>query len=203
MGCAYESSSNCGCNSCGSGVVHAFRINDCSLNACGDRRLAETTDLEEQTTQTAQWGRRRRRFFDSRRRRRRFFDYRRRRRRFFDYPRRRRRRTSYPTPYPTTAFPTAFPTAYPTAYPTAHPTGLMGHNTCKKTTCEYKNGITYVTTFKAHSLKNNSENNWHCEKPQNGRACRCVCHKSLQCSIRHYPKKSDNYKAKSFLRKHC
>merc|ERR1711865_761853 len=177
--CAHESSSNCGCNSCGAGVVNAFRI-------------TETTDLEEQTTQTAQWGRRRRRFFDSRRRRRRFFDY-----------RRRRRRTSYPTPYPTTAFPTAFPTAYPTAYPTAHPTGLMGHNTCKKTTCEYKNGITYVTTFKAHSLKNNSENNWHCEKPQNGRACRCVCHKSLQCSIRHYPKKSDNYKAKSFLRKHC
>merc|ERR1711865_274816 len=191
MGCAYESSSNCGCNSCGSGVVHAFRINDCSLNACGDRRLSETTDLEEQTQETAQWGRRRRRFFDSRRRRRRFFDYRRRRRRFFDYRRRRRRffdnrrrrrRTAYPTPYPT---------------------GLMGHNTCKKTTCEYKNGITYVTTFKAHSLKNNSENNWHCEKPQNGRACRCVCHKSLQCSIRHYPKKSDNYKAKSFLRKHC
>merc|ERR1712028_17407 len=121
--CAYESSSNCGCNSCGAGVVNAFRINDCSLNACGDRRLTETWDLEEQTTQTAQWGRRRRRFFDSRRRRRRFFDYRRRRRRFFDNRRRRRR------------------TTYPTAYPTAHPTGLMGHNTCKKTTCEYKNGI--------------------------------------------------------------
>ena len=51
--CAYESSSNCGCNSCGSGVVNAFRINDCSLNACGDRRLAETTDLEEATQQTA------------------------------------------------------------------------------------------------------------------------------------------------------
>merc|ERR1719162_311551 len=73
---------------CGSGVVNAFRINDCSLNACGDRRLAETTDLEEQTQETAQWGRRRRRFFDSRRRRRRFFDN-----------RRRRRRTSYPTPF--------------------------------------------------------------------------------------------------------
>merc|ERR1740127_403137 len=77
------------CNSC-TVAANFFRILDCSLNACGDRRLVETTDLEEAAPATAQWGRRRRRFFDYRRRRRRFFDY-----------RRRRRRTPYPTPFPT------------------------------------------------------------------------------------------------------
>merc|ERR1719424_2060377 len=116
--CAYEATSNCGCDahagdaSCDLATVNSFRAG-CGQNFCGDRRLAET-DLEESTTQTASWGRRRRRFFDARRRRRRFFDARRR-RRFFD-ARRRRRRTSYPTPYPT-----AKPTTFPTAYPTAHP----------------------------------------------------------------------------------
>merc|ERR550514_2028858 len=81
---------NCGCNTA-SCNANSFRINDCSLGACPGRRLvAETTDLEEAAPATAQWGRRRRRFFDARRRRRRFFDY-----------RRRRRRTNYPTPFPT------------------------------------------------------------------------------------------------------
>merc|ERR1712093_99725 len=78
--CAYETSTSCGCNSC-TVAANSFRILDCSLNACGDRRLAETTDLEEAAPATAQWGRRRRR-------------------RFFDC-RRRRRRTPYPTPFPT------------------------------------------------------------------------------------------------------
>merc|ERR1712230_242939 len=85
--CTYESSTSCGCNSC-TEAANSFRILDCSLNACGDRRLAETTDLEEAAPATAQWGRRRRRFFDYRRR---------------------RRRTNYPTP---------FPTPYPTPAPT-------------------------------------------------------------------------------------
>merc|ERR1719345_455632 len=116
--CAYEASSNCGCNahagdaSCDLTTVNSFRAG-CGQNLCGDRRLAET-DLEESTTETASWGRRRRRFFDARRRRRRFFD-----------ARRRRRRTSYPTPYPT-----AYPTAYPTSSPTPSPTGILSHNTC-------------------------------------------------------------------------
>merc|ERR1712226_1842446 len=125
--CAYETSTSCGCNSC-TVAANSFRILDCSLNACGDRRLAEVTDLEEAAPATAQWGRRRRRFFDARRRRRRFFDNRRRRRRFFDY-RRRRRRTAYPTPFPTrfptrqpSAFPTTFPTHFPTRYPSTYPT---------------------------------------------------------------------------------
>merc|ERR550537_2032150 len=130
--CAYETSTSCGCNSC-TVAANSFRILDCSLNACGDRRLAEVTDLEEAAPATAQWGRRRRRFFDSRRRRRRFFDYRRRRRRFFDNRRRRRRffdyrrrrrRTAYSTPFPTphpTNYPTAYPTPFPTPYPTPHP----------------------------------------------------------------------------------
>merc|ERR1719331_2626662 len=71
--CAYEAATSCGCNNAACNA-NSFRINDCSLNACGDRRLVETTDLEEAGQQTAQWGRRRRRFFDARRRRRRFFD---------------------------------------------------------------------------------------------------------------------------------
>merc|ERR1719498_1604743 len=112
--CTYEASTSCGCNSC-TEAANSFRILDCSLNACGDRRLVETTDLEEASAQTPQWGRRRRRFFDNRRRRRRFFDNRRRRRRFFDN-RRRRRRTNYPTPFPT-RFPTRFPTPFPTPFP--------------------------------------------------------------------------------------
>merc|ERR1719161_3481898 len=119
---AGPSSTSCGCNSC-TEAANSFRILDCSLNACGDRRLAETTDLEEAAPATAQWGRRRRRFFDYRRRRRRFFDY-----------RRRRRRTPYPTP---------FPTPYPTPY-----------------------------------------ENFHCEKVGSG--CRCACHKTLKCALRHH-----------------
>merc|ERR1712224_78981 len=113
--CAYETSTSCGCNSC-TVAANSFRILDCSMGACGDRRLAETTDLEEAAPATAQWGRRRRRFFDYRRRRRRFFDY-----------RRRRRRTPYPTPFPTPS-----------------PTGILGHKTCKHTYCTYKNGVTDI-----------------------------------------------------------
>merc|ERR1712232_706619 len=79
-------------------------------------------DLEEAAPATAQWGRRRRRFFDYRRRRRRFFDY-----------RRRRRRTNYPTPFPT-------------PYPTPAPTGVLGHHTCKKTKCVYSAGQTEIFT---------------------------------------------------------
>merc|ERR1711918_235362 len=56
--CTYETSTSCGCNSC-TVAANSFRILDCSLNACGDRRLAETTDLEEAAPATAQWGRRR------------------------------------------------------------------------------------------------------------------------------------------------
>merc|ERR1712125_283270 len=119
--CTYETSTSCGCNSC-TVAANSFRILDCSLNACGDRRLAETTDLEEAAPATAQWGRRRRRFFDYRRRRRRFFDY-----------RRRRRRTNYPTPFPT-------------PYPTPAPTGVLGHHTCKKTKCVYSSGQTEIFT---------------------------------------------------------
>merc|ERR1719327_1429559 len=106
--CAYETSTSCGCNSC-TVAANSFRVSDCSLTTCGDRRLAETTDLEEAAPATAQWGRRRRRFFDYRRRRRRFFDY-----------RRRRRRTPYPTPFPTPS-----------------PTGILAHKTCKHTYCTY------------------------------------------------------------------
>merc|ERR1719235_1766495 len=77
--CAYEASTSCGCNSCDLTSVNSFRVADCSLTTCGDRRLAETTDLEEAAPASAQWGRRRCRFFDYRR----------------------RRRTPYPTPFPT------------------------------------------------------------------------------------------------------
>lgn len=79
VGCAYESTTSCGCTTCDSSV-DSYRVG-CGLEVCS-RRLAETSDLEESTTQAAQWGRRRRRFFDVRRRRRRFFDIRRRRRRY-------------------------------------------------------------------------------------------------------------------------
>merc|ERR1719223_428339 len=113
MGCAYESTTSCGCTSCDNSV-DTYRVG-CGLDVCS-RRLTETSDLEEATPQSAQWGRRRRRFFDNRRRRRRFFDNRRRRRPFFDN-RRRRRRTAYPTPFPT-PFPTPYPSPCPTAYPT-------------------------------------------------------------------------------------
>merc|ERR1719331_2118323 len=119
--CAYEAATSCGCNNAACNA-NSFRINDCSLNACGDRRLAETTDLEEAAPATAQWGRRRRRFFDARRRRRRFFD-----------ARRRRRRTNYPTPFPT-------------PYPTPSPTGVLGHGNCAKTRCVYSNGQTEIFT---------------------------------------------------------
>merc|ERR1719223_2153054 len=86
MGCAYESTTACGCTSCDNSV-DTYRVG-CGLDVCS-RRLTETSDLEEATPQSAQWGRRRRRFFDNRRRRRRFFDN-----------RRRRRRTNYPAPPP-------------------------------------------------------------------------------------------------------
>ena len=153
--CAYEGTSNCGCNSCNTdGGVNAFRFG-CGLNACGDRRLTETTDLEEQTQETASWGRRRRRFFDARRRRRRFFDY-----------RRRRRRTSYPTPFPTPS-----------------PTGILGHKTCKSTTCTY----TLVNRKATTDIYSMGTEKFHCEKV--GRACRCVCGPSgraTRCALRHH-----------------
>merc|ERR1719172_543968 len=78
--CAYEASTSCGCTSCALASVNSFRVSDCSLTTCARRLVAETTDLEEAAPATAQWGRRRRRFFDYRRR---------------------RRRTPYPPPFPT------------------------------------------------------------------------------------------------------
>merc|ERR1712232_1025511 len=108
-------------------------------------------DLEEAAPATAQWGRRRRRFFDYRRRRRRFFDY-----------RRRRRRTNYPTPFPT---------------PSPAPTGVLGHHTCKKTKCVYSAGQTEIFTTTPYE-------NFHREKYGNG--CRCACHKTLKCALRHH-----------------
>merc|ERR1719504_218084 len=144
--CAFETSTSCGCTTC-TVAANSFRINDCSLNACGDRRLADepTTDLEEAAPATAQWGRRRRRFFDARRRRRRFFD-----------ARRRRRRTPYPTP---------------------SPTGVLGHGNCAKTRCVYSNGQTEIFTTTPYE-------NFHCEKLGNG--CKCACHKTLKCALRHH-----------------
>merc|ERR1711959_831993 len=121
--CAYEASTSCGCTSCDLASVNSFRVSDCSLTTCSRRLVAETTDLEEAAPATAQWGRRRRRFFDYRRRRRRFFDY-----------RRRRRRTNYPTPFPT-------------PYPTPAPTGVLGHHTCKYPPCRYVSGQTEIFTF--------------------------------------------------------
>merc|ERR1712072_1629491 len=87
----------------------------------------------------------------------------RRRRRFFDY-RRRRRRTNYPTPFPT-------------PYPTPAPTGVLGHHTCKKTKCVYSGGQTEIFTTTPYE-------NFHCEKYGNG--CRCACHKTLKCALRHH-----------------
>merc|ERR1712230_233891 len=134
--CAYETSTSCGCNSC-TVAANSFRILDCSLNACGDRRLAETTDLEEAAPATAQWGRRRRRFFDYRRRCRRFFDY-----------RRRRRRTPYPPPFPTPS-----------------PTGILAHKTCKHTYCTYKNGVTDIYSMgNNNGLATPGNEKFHCEK---------------------------------------
>jgi hypothetical protein len=89
--------------------------------------------------------------------------------------------TAYPTPVPTaspTAFPTPSPTPVPTASPTASPTGILSHNVCKATTCIYQNGRTHVSTLTSAGEK------WHCEKV--GDNCRCVCHSSLQCALRHH-----------------
>jgi hypothetical protein len=44
IGCAYESTANCGCSSCDSSV-DTYRVG-CGLAVCS-RRLTETTDLEE------------------------------------------------------------------------------------------------------------------------------------------------------------
>merc|ERR1719163_2220291 len=138
-----------GCNSC-TVAANSFRILDCSLNACGDRRLAETTDLEEAAPATAQWGRRRRRFFDARRR---------------------RRRTNYPTPFPT-------------PYPTPSPTGVLGHHTCKYTTCRYTGGQTEIFTFQGAGVGKAFKEDFHCEKFGSG--CRCACHNTLKCALRHH-----------------
>merc|ERR1711924_429841 len=96
-------------------------------------------------------------------RRRRFFDYRRRRRRFFDY--RRRRRTNYPTPFPT-------------PYPTPAPTGVLGHHTCKYTSCRYVSGQTEIFTFQGVGVGKAFKEDFHCEKFGSG--CRCACHKTLR-----------------------
>jgi len=85
--------------------------------------------------------------------------------------------TGFPTAAPT-AKPTAYPTTKPTAYPTPAPTGILSHATCKHTACTYTNGVTFVSTNKASGEK------WHCEKVGNN--CKCVCHASLSCNLRHH-----------------
>jgi len=85
--------------------------------------------------------------------------------------------SAFPTAFPT-AKPTAYPTTKPTAYPTPAPTGILAHNACKATICTYTNGRTFVST---NTLVNEK---WHCEKVGNG--CKCVCHSSLHCALRHH-----------------
>jgi len=68
--------------------------------------------------------------------------------------------------------------AKPTASPTTAPTGILGHATCKHTICTYTHGTTLVNTSRKFHDK------WHCEKVGNG--CKCVCHASLKCALRHH-----------------
>jgi hypothetical protein len=89
--------------------------------------------------------------------------------------------TTYPTPYPTaypTSTPTTYPTPYPTSYPTSSPTAILAHAPCKWTHCTYKDGQTLVKYSSKYPEK------WHCEK--NGAGCKCVCHSSLECALRHH-----------------
>merc|ERR1711924_229610 len=81
-----------------------------------------------------------------------------------------------------TAFPTASPTPYPPAFPTPAPTGILAHATCPHTTCTYTvtNGV--ARTLVQFSKRYNEK--WHCERFGNG--CRCVCHNTLSCAIRHH-----------------
>merc|ERR1711865_1269506 len=74
--------------------------------------------------------------------------------------------------------PTAHPTNFPTAHPTSAPTGILSHNTCAHTKCTYTGGTTFVSSNTQYGEK------WHCEK--SGNACKCVCHSSLSCNIRHH-----------------
>merc|ERR1712028_256332 len=71
------------------------------------------------------------------------------------------------TQFPTQK-PTAYPTAFPTAFPTSAPTGIRSHI----------NGRTLVSTNTQFGEK------WHCEKV--GNSCKCVCHSSLSCNLRHH-----------------
>jgi hypothetical protein len=88
--------------------------------------------------------------------------------------------TPNPTPYPTSN-PTDYPTPYPTTYPTSAPTGILQHATCAHTTCSYSSGRTHVYTF---GNTYGPAEKWHCEK--SGSGCKCVCHSSLQCALRHH-----------------
>jgi len=82
------------------------------------------------------------------------------------------------TQFPTQK-PTAYPTAFPTAFPTSAPTGILSHNVCPHTKCSYKNGVTTVSEWNP-----NGGEKWHCEKV--GLACKCVCHGTLSCDLRHH-----------------
>jgi len=54
------------------------------------------------------------------------------------------------------------------------------HNACKDTYCTYTNGKTSIVT---NDYSGKMEP-FHCEKVANG--CKCVCHKSLHCALRHH-----------------
>merc|ERR1719230_989679 len=67
-------------------------------------------------------------------------------------------------------------TPYPTPYPTPAPTGILQHSTCARTMCMYSNGQTDIYSTGGEKF--------HCEKVGNG--CKCVCHSSLRCALRHH-----------------
>merc|ERR1712028_23368 len=69
-------------------------------------------------------------------------------------------------------------TQFPTQKPTAYPTAFLSHNVCVHTICTYINGRTLVSTNTQFGEK------WHCEKV--GNSCKCVCHSSLSCNLRHH-----------------
>merc|ERR1711865_1182193 len=79
---------------------------------------------------------------------------------------------------------TAYPTTHPTAFPTSAPTGILGHNVCKNTICSYTNGMTLVSCKYGTAKMAQLGEKWHCEKAGNG--CKCVCHSSLSCNLRHH-----------------
>jgi hypothetical protein len=68
----------------------------------------------------------------------------------------------------------------------------MQHNQCAQTFCEYVDGETTVMGLLS------KKEQWHCEKTTEKKfvkkmkkvvtvvSCKCVCHESLGCSIRHH-----------------